>query len=356
MGCSTPFNKVILNSDKEIELQELSFDEIKQWNISSFDSSLESFRLGCKRVKPDNIFYEICQKDSSYSDAKLFFQTHFKAYRWEDSLNSSKALMTGYYEPLLEGRLEKDANYTVPLLGSPSDLIKVNLSSVIPELKGKVVRGRMHEGKLIPYFSRKEITQNPSPENIICWVKDKVDLFFLQIQGSGRIQLENNQTLYVGYGDKNGHPYQSIGKYMIKHKIMSYGQMSLQGIKAWAKQHPEKIDAILNQNPSYLFFTINKTPAKGAMGVVLTPRHSLAVDTRYIPLGTPILVQTSHPLTHQPFSSLAVAQDKGAAIKGGRRLDFFWGFGEEASQLAGHTKSSADMIVFLPKDFKVKID
>jgi len=352
-GCTTPFTKVSLNSDKAIELKELSFKEIKNWDTYSYEDALKSFKAGCVAVKPKNIFYKICQDDMMVSDAKAFFQNHFKPYRWEDSKHSKKGLMTGYYEPLLKGSLHKDNNHTIPLLAPPKDLVKIYLASVIPELKGKVVRGRMSKGKVIPYFSRKEITQNENPENVICWVQDKVDLFFLQIQGSGRIALDNNQTLFVGYGDKNGHPYRSIGNYMIKNKIMSYGKMSLQGIKAWAIEHPQKIDAILNQNPSYLFFSVNQTPAKGAMGVVLTPQHSFAVDTKYIPLGTPILVQTSHPLTDKPFSSLGIAQDKGAAIKGGRRLDFFWGFGEDAAQLAGHTKSRAEMIIFLPNDFKV---
>lgn len=353
IGCSTPFSKVSLNHEKEIELSPLTFDAIKHWDKLAFKKALESFQHGCKRVKAQSIFYQTCQKESSSLDPKSFFQTYFRAYKWEDSLTDKEGLMTGYYEPLLQGTLSKDVNHTIPLLAPPHDLVKVYLSSVIPELKGKVVRGRLVNGKVLPYFSRKEITQNPMPENVICWVKDKVDLFFLQIQGSGRIALDNNQTIYVGYGDKNGHPYRSIGNYMIKNRIMSYGEMSLQGIKAWAKRHPDKIDAILNQNPSYLFFSLNKTPAKGAMGVVLTPKHSLAVDTRYIPLGTPVLVHTSHPLNGKPFSALAVAQDKGAAIKGGRRLDFFWGFGEEAAQLAGHTKSRAEMIVLLPKTFNL---
>lgn len=352
IGCSTPYTKISLNGDKSIELQKITFDEIKNWEKASYIDAFKSFQASCVKVKPNTLFYKTCQKKLQ-SDAKSFFSDNFYPYRWEDSQTNKLGLMTGYYEPLLKGSLQKDVNYTVPLLAPPDDMIKVNLASVIPELKGKVVRGRLKNGKLIPYFSREAITKNTKPNNVICWVKDKVDLFFLQIQGSGRISLENNETLFVGYGDKNGHPYRSIGNYMIKNKIMSYGQMSLQGIKKWALKHPEKIDSILNQNPSYLFFALNKTPAKGAMGVVLTPQHSLAVDTKYIPLGTPILVNTSHPLSHKPFKALAIAQDKGAAIKGGRRLDFFWGFGEEAAQLAGHTKSPAEMIIFLPKSFSV---
>lgn len=353
IGCSVPFSKVTLTGEKEIELTPLTFDEIGHWDTITFDKALESFRQGCEKVKIQSIFYQTCKEGNSSLDAKTFFQTYFSPYRWEDSLNDKEALMTGYYEPLLQGSLSKDKNHTIPLLAPPSDLVKVYLSAVVPELKGKVVRGRLVNGKVIPYFSREEITNNANPENVICWVKNKVDLFFLQIQGSGRIALDNNQTIYVGYGDKNGHPYQSIGNYMIQNKIMSYGQMSLQGIKAWANENPNKIDEILNQNPSYLFFSLNNTPAKGAMGVVLTPKHSLAVDTKYIPLGMPILVKTTHPLSGEPFSALAVAQDKGAAIKGERRLDFFWGFGEDAAQLAGHTKSRAHMIILLPKTYKV---
>ncbi len=352
-SCSKPVATVTLSKNNCIELSQL--DDETQNKILAVDKrkAYESFVTGCQKIKPHNIFYKVCQKIDAQPFMQDFFEKHFDFYRWEDRETKKKGLMTGYYEPLLEGRLQKDANHTVPLLAPPADLVKIYLSSVIPELKGKVVRGRLDNGKIIPYYDRAAITSNPNPDNVICWVQDKVDLFFLQVQGSGRIQLENNQTLFVGYGDKNGHPYRSIGKYMIKHKIMSYGQMSLQGIKAWAQEHPDRIDEILNHNPSYLFFTTNQTPAKGALGVVLTPKHSIAVDTKYLPFGTPMFIQTQHPLTQEQFTTVAIAQDKGSAIKGERRIDFFWGFGEEAAQLAGHTKSRADMIIMLPKGYQV---
>lgn len=352
----TKVHKLSLTGEKSIELSVIDFESFEEMYEISDKAAFDSFQKGCQRIPSKNLFYALCQETASLSFSPDFFKTFFTAYHWDDSKSENKGLLTGYYEPLLQGRLEKDANHTTPLLAPPKDLIKIYLNSVIPELKGKVVRGRLSKGRIIPYFSRAEITSQEPQDNVICWVKDKVDLFFLQVQGSGRISLENNETLFVGYGDKNGHPYKSIGKYMIKNKIMSYGQMSLQGIKKWALKHPDKIDDILNQNPSYLFFSKNQTPAKGALGVVLTPKHSAAVDTRYLPLGTPIFLKTDHPLTQKPFSSLAIAQDRGAAIKGGRRVDFFWGFGEEAAQLAGHTKSRADMFILLPKSYKVLQD
>jgi membrane-bound lytic murein transglycosylase A len=352
-ACTPPFSSVSLTDDQPIELQSIEIEQLQLWENLEFDKALLSFQSSCQRIKKNTLFYKTCQKSQDTTSAKVFFRDNFSAYRWEDSTKEKKGLMTGYYEPLLSGRLHRDENHTIPLLSPPNDLIKVRLNSVIPELKGKVVRGRIKGNQLIPYYSREEITAQKNPSNVICWVNNKVDLFFLQIQGSGRIQLDNNQTIFVGYGDKNGHPYRSIGKYMIDHKIMSYGEMSLQGIKRWANHNPEKIDAILNQNPSYLFFVKNSTPAKGAMGVVLTPEHSLAVDTSFIPLGAPIFIDTKHPLTGKPFQALAITQDKGTAIKGERRLDFFWGFGNKAAQLAGHTKSRADMIILLPKEYQV---
>ncbi len=355
-GCSKPpLPSAVLNHDRSIQLQPIAFKELPGWSSIDFNATLKSFAKSCEKLSESSLFYPVCQKLASAPSAQSFFTTHFQPYLWSDENATQKGLITGYYEPQLEGRLERDENYTVPLLAPPKDMIKIYLAQVIPELRGKVVRGRYENGKILPYYTRKEITSWANPDNVICWVKDKVDLFFLQVQGSGRVKLcDSNETLFVGYGDKNGHPYRSIGQYMIDNAIMPYSQMSLQGIKAWAQEHPEKIDTVLNHNPSYLFFNKNSTPAKGAQGVVLTPRHSVAVDTEYIPFGTPVFISTTHPITAEPFVSLAIAQDKGAAIKGERRIDFFWGFGEDAANLAGHTKSRGDMVLLLPKEFEVQ--
>ncbi len=353
-GCSStkpkPFQSTLATSP--LQLKPLSFKALPLWerqNDKSLMQAFKSFKKSCHAAKIAPLFKAVCREaDTTKLSPKAFFMHFFRPYLWLHEGEERETFFTGYYEASLKGKLKPDANYTVPLRGVPDDLIKIELASLYPELKGKVVRGRFENGSIVPYYTREEIEKRP-PRKVLCWLKDKVSLFFLQIQGSGRIELDNNQTLFVGYGDKNGHAYQSIGNYMLKNRIMPYSQMSLEGIKAWAQAHPDKIDKLLNINRSYLFFRLRNTSAVGAQGVVLTPRHSCAVDTRYLPLGLPLFVSFSHPLTQKPYAATVIAQDRGAAIKGGHRIDYFWGWGEEAERLAGHTKTRGEAILLLPQ-------
>ncbi|MDH5465185.1 MAG: MltA domain-containing protein, partial [Thiovulaceae bacterium] len=300
-GCTPALKHVNLTSKNELILKPLTFEELPSWQEHNFTQAFKSFKKGCRVRRKSALLEKSCRHVDTDMQPKAFFEHYFTPYLWLGSDEKETGLVTGYYEPLLQGSLKRSSEYSVPLLKRPDDLLIIDLASLYPSLKGKSLRGRLKGNKVVPYYSRKQITQNPDPKNVLCWVKDKVDLFFLQVQGSGRIQLDANKTLFVGYGDKNGHDYRSIGRYMLDHHYMQYHEMSLQGIKQWAINNPDKIDDVLNQNPSYLFFVQNKTPAKGAMGIVLTPEHSLAVDTKYLPLGLPIFVTTQHPIKKVPF-------------------------------------------------------
>jgi membrane-bound lytic murein transglycosylase A len=188
-------------------------------------------------------------------------------------------------------------------------------------------------------------------------VDDPVEAFFLQIQGSGRVRLENGEVVRLGYADQNGHPYQSVGRYLIERGELQPGEASMQAIQAWAAAHPGRLAELLNQNPSYVFF--REIPALdaaagpiGALGIPLTPQRSIAVDPRYVPLGAPVFLATTWPNSDTPLNRLVVAQDTGGAIRGPVRADFFWGFGAEAGAQAGRMRQQGKMWVLLPKDMK----
>jgi membrane-bound lytic murein transglycosylase A len=191
----------------------------------------------------------------------------------------------------------------------------------------------------------------------IVWVEDAVELFFLQIQGSGRVKLDHGETIMLGYADQNGYPYRSIGRLLVDRGDLPLERASMQGIKAWARQNPAKLQDLLNYNASYVFF--RELPAGlpgplGALGVPLTARRSIAVDARHIPLGAPVFLATTMPNSRQPLQRLMLAQDTGGAIRGAVRADFFWGFGDEAAALAGGMRQTGKMWVLLPKDYPLQ--
>jgi membrane-bound lytic murein transglycosylase A len=180
-----------------------------------------------------------------------------------------------------------------------------------------------------------------------------VELFFLHIQGSGRILFEDGSATMVNYADQNGHPYRSIGKLLLDRGEMTRDQMSMQNIRAWARDNPEKTRDLLDENPSYIFFRELNTPEgnpPGAMGLPLTPGYSLAVDPRYVPLGAPVFLDTRWPGEERPLQRLMGAQDTGGAIKGAVRADFYWGVGEEAGNYAGRMKQQGALWLLLPRD------
>jgi membrane-bound lytic murein transglycosylase A len=185
-------------------------------------------------------------------------------------------------------------------------------------------------------------------------VDDAVELFFLQIQGSGRVQLEDGSMLRLGYADQNGHPYRSVGRWLVERGELPLEKASLQGIQAWARQNPARMNDMLNYNASYVFF--RELPADlpgplGALGVPVTARRSVAVDPRFVPLGAPVYIATTWPNTAKPLNRLMLAQDTGGAIRGPVRADYFWGFGADAAREAGRMRQPLRMWVLLPKDY-----
>lgn len=288
-----------------------------------------------------------------------YFKQNFSVYKTTNIDGTDTGVITGYYEPLLKGSRTKSSKYPYPLYQTPNDLITVELDSLYPELKYKRIRGKLVGNKLVPYYSRAEIEADASPikGREFIYIDDAIDVFFLQIQGSGLVQLENGEQVHVGYADQNGQAYNSIGRLLIERGELNASNASMQGIKNWARNNPTKLRDLLNSNPSYVFF--RELPAGlpgplGALGVPILGERSVAIDPKYVPLGAPLFLSTTEPNSTKPLKRLMIAQDTGGAIKGGVRADFFWGSGPEAGAKAGAMKQTGQIWVLLPKDYILK--
>lgn len=344
-------------------LQPARWEDIPGWADDTLVAAWPAFLESCRGLAGKAQWplwrpaCEAAKQVDAGSNASLrrFFESEFLPFQAVNPNGSREGMITGYYEPLLRGARTRGGAYQYPLHAVPKDLLTIELADVIPELKNKRLRGRLVGNKVVPYWSRAEIVdRNRGAPPVLLWVDDPVELFFLQVQGSGRIRLPSGEMLRVGYADQNGHPYQSIGRELIERGDLQPGEASMQGIQAWARANPKRLDELLNANPSYVFF--RELPGRfgpddgppGALGVPLLAERTIAVDPRSIPLGAPVFLATTRPNSSEPLNRLVMAQDTGGAIKGVVRADFFWGFGPEAGALAGRMKQSGRMWALLP--------
>jgi membrane-bound lytic murein transglycosylase A len=316
----------------------------------------------CSVLKKNELWRGACevlgkQSKPSTSTIRALLKEQFLPWQVTNTDGTNSGLITGYYEPLLKGSRTRTEQYRYPLYSRPDDMVTVDLNSLYPELANRKLRGRIQGNKLTPYYSRGEIEITPSPiaGKELLWTDDIIDLFFLQIQGSGLIKLDSGEQIHVGYDDQNGQPYQSIGRVLIDRGELTSDKASMQGIKDWGRNNLDKLRDLLNSNPSYVFFRelpkgLSGPP--GALGVPLAAERSLAIDTRYIPLGAPVFLSTTYPNSSKPLQRLMMAQDTGGAIKGAIRADFFWGAGNEAGRQAGAMKQQGKMWVLMPKSYK----
>ncbi|HKQ29046.1 MAG TPA: MltA domain-containing protein [Burkholderiales bacterium] len=283
--------------------------------------------------------------------ARQFFESGFVPYALVSSENSDSGLITGYYEPIIEGSRTQTEQHRFPIFGVPEDLIVVDLTATNPELRNTRLRGRIDGRRLVPYLSRGEIDARGVPAQVIAWTSDPIELFFLQIQGSGQVRLDNGERLRIGFADQNGHPYRSLGRYLIDRGELPLEQTSMQGIKAWAAANPAKLQDALNSNPSYVFFRevpLTNGPV-GALNVPLSAEYSIAVDRRFVPLGAPVYLATTFPSSEERLERITVAQDTGGAIRGVVRADLYWGTGPEAGALAGRMRQQGKMWLLWPR-------
>jgi membrane-bound lytic murein transglycosylase A len=338
----------------------VGFAELPGWAEAATTSALRAFRAGCARVRQAAALASACARalDVAMDDAAArdFFESVFTPYAIVASSGAERGLITGYYEPVLRGSPTRSETFRYPVFGVPPDMIVVDLASLYPDLRHRRLRGRIEGRRLVPYYSREEIERSDGRFDapVLAWVSDPVALFFLQIQGSGRIAFEDGSQLRLGYADQNGHPYRSLGRHLVEHGELRLEEASMQGIQAWATANPDKLRAALDANPSYVFFrALPDLPAQagpvGALGVPLQARASLAVDRRFIPLGAPVYLATTMPLSDAPLEQLAVALDTGGAIRGPVRADYYWGSGPEAGAMAGRMRQQGRLWLLWPR-------
>jgi membrane-bound lytic murein transglycosylase A len=334
---------------------ESSFEALPGWPSQGLERSLRAFMTGCPRP---GALGRACAAAAAVPPndeqaARQFFESNFAPYALVSSDGPDSGLITGYYEPIIEGSRAQTELHRYPIFGIPEDLVVVDLAATSPDVRNLRLRGRVEGRRLIPYFSRADIdargTAFPAP--IIAWTSDPIELFFLQIQGSGQVQFDNGERIRIGFADQNGHPYRSLGRYLIDRGELPLEQTSMQGIKAWAAANPAKLQEALNSNPSYIFFR-ELPPTNGptgALGVPLSAEYSLAVDRRFVPLGAPVYLATSFPLSEEKLERMMAAQDTGGAIRGVIRADFYWGTGPEAGTLAGRMRQQGKMWLLWPR-------
>ncbi len=283
---------------------------------------------------------------------RAFFEMWFRPLAVSDG-EKGIGLFTGYFEPHLRGSWSKTAKYKFPLYRRPPELINVDLGRFRPALRGRGISGSVRGKRLVPFADRKAIRRGALAGRGLefLWVDNEVDVFFLHVQGSGRVVMTDGSVVRVGFAGRNGLPYKSIGREMIKMGVLQRDKVSMQSIRQWLSANPLRAKDVMDRNKSYIFFSRIKGPGPvGAQGVALTPGRSLAVDRRYFPLGLPFWLDTSDPLDgSKPLRRLMIAQDTGGAITGPVRGDLFWGYGAEARERAGKMKSSGRYFILLPK-------
>jgi membrane-bound lytic murein transglycosylase A len=356
-------------STARLTLTPASFADLPDWNRDGTAEALTAFLKSCGELdkRADNAVVGPATLGITAADwraacrgaptiahndaaARSFFERFFTPYRVGNN-GTAEGLFTGYYEPLLRGSRQAGGAYRTQILRRPPDLVMVDLSRFRPAWKGERIGGRVEGGNLVPYASRKEIERGALDRLHLAmlWVDDPADAFFLQVQGSGRVNLTDGTSVRLGYDGQNGHPYVAIGKVLVERGALTVDKVSLQSIRAWMKAHPDQASSLMDENPSYVFFREAKGDGPtGSEGVVLTPGRSLAVDRSYIPLGAPVYIDAAQNGT--AIHRLAVAQDTGGAITGPVRGDIFWGFGPDAEARAGTMRAPGRLYVLLPKN------
>lgn len=369
----------------ELVLVRAGFDKLEDWAAADVRGAFAALAGSCKKLvqrQNNEAFGGVAAYGSvgewrapcdaalqagspSAAVARQFFEAWF-----EPALAANRSeevgLFTGYYEPELNGSRAAGGKFKTPLHTRPGDLISVDLAQFRPALKGERIAGRVDGGRLVPYATRGQIMDGAlgARSNVIAYVDDATDAFFLQVQGSGRVRFANGEAIRVAYDGQNGHPYTGIGRVLVDRGEMRREDMSMQSIRAWLKANPEKAQALMNENASYVFFKEQPIAdpalgAEGAQSVALTPEASLAVDLRFHGLGAPMWIDATAPDGsggNALFRRLLIAQDTGGAIRGPVRGDVYWGAGPRAAEIAGRMAHRGRLFVLLPKPVAARLN
>ncbi len=387
-GCvdaSNPATPVASAAEHALAVKAVSFADLPGWQQDQVAQALAVFVANCRAmaaVAPDQKlggqgdaaarggtvaqWRPACDAAGTVppgddAAARGFFEAWFEPNAVSDSGShaaspATEGLFTGYFEPEVAGSRSPGGVYRTPVLGRPGDLVQVDLGDFIDELKGRAIVGRLQEGRLVPYYDRAEIEGGALSHRHLelLWLADPIDAYFLQVQGSGRVDLPDGKVVRLSYAGQNGRHSVLIGKVLADRGEIPLDQVSMQSIRAWLVAHPAQATEVLDQNPSYVFFReVNNLPPDqgppGALGVPLTPGRSIAVDRSFLPMGAPVFIATTDPLSKAPLQRLTVAQDVGGAIRGPVRADIFFGWGHDAEDRAGRMREHGTDFVLLPR-------
>jgi membrane-bound lytic murein transglycosylase A len=305
-------------------------------------------------------FMNFVQSRPPADELEHFIRSNYIVYRSVGRNGKGEVLYTGYYEPHLKGRLSRGEDYRFPIYARPQDLVSIDLSLFNEKYAGEKIVARYTDQKVLPYYDRKEIDSDGALKGnteVLAWVEDPVDVFFLQIQGSGKIYLDDGNVLNVHYHTSNGRPYRSIGKLLIDKEKITVDEMSMQKIREYLNNHPDEIEEVFNYNPSYVFFKIEPDGPLGNINVKLTPGRSIALDRRIFPKAALCFIEAEMPVVDgagqiqgwRRLTRFAMNQDTGGAIRGPGRADIFWGSGPYAEIAAGHLKHTGKLYFLVLK-------
>jgi membrane-bound lytic murein transglycosylase A len=348
-----------------VRFESARWSQLPGWKTDQAHEAWNAFLLSCSARSSPTALQNVCAMAKSLAvtspeQARSFFEAHLVPHRIvrveAPRVSSDTGLITGYYEPLLRGSRKPSQTFATALYAPPDDLLTIDLAEVFPELKGKRVRGRLQGKRVVPYFDRATMPNNGALKGKeLVWVDSAVDAFFLEVQGSGRVQLDTGATIRIAYADQNGRPYQSIGRYLVDKGELTLDEASAPAIRRWIEANPTRAREVLDANPSMVFFREEPIDdpsqgPKGSLGAPLTSGRSVAIDPSFIPLGAPLFLATTYPSTLAPLQRLVLAQDTGGAIRGPVRADLFWGFGASAGESAGMMKQEGSLWLLWPRD------
>jgi membrane-bound lytic murein transglycosylase A len=365
-GCGvTPVRPPVATPPPSAAFEAVPWNSIAGWSEDRFADAWPALLTSCGSGRMGAAWTDFCRQAKTIDANDEFAQRRLveeglRPYRVVSEIagpkpvRSDMGLITGYYEPVLKGSRRKSGAYQTPLYAVPDDLLNIDLGELYPALKGERIRGRLQGKRVIPYPDRAQLADGKLlSSKTIVWIDSAIDAFFVQIQGSGRVQLDDGTTVRLAYADVNGHPYRAIGRYLVEHGDLTVETATAPGLRDWLNEHPERQNEVFNSNPSVVFFREEKIvdPAsgpRGALGVPLTAERSIAIDPRQLPLGAPVFLATTHPQTGVPLRRLMLAQDTGGAIRGAVRADVFWGLGAVAGELAGRMRQQGALWLLWP--------
>ncbi|MEO8197798.1 MAG: murein transglycosylase A [Thermoanaerobaculia bacterium] len=373
---AAPLAEVVPPPEDRLALAQSSFADLSGWGADPLSQALPAFvgscigtpredsggALGPLLAHGADLWRSLCRSASALPPGddgamRRFLEENFSP--WQITNHGERdGLFTGYYEPELKGARKKKPPFVHPIYLAPRDQLVVDLGDFKHDLAGRKITGMMRGGTFRPYWDRAEIERGAlSGRGLeMLWVEDPVALFFLQVQGSGRVVLPDGTIVRIGYAGQNGHDYTAIGRVLIERRELTREEVSLQTIRHWLRTHPEEADEVMRANRSYVFFRVLPGAPVGAAGIELTPGRSLAVDTKFLPFGLPLWLEATLPARPElgrqgetPLRRLVVPQDRGGAIKGPVRGDLFWGAGAEAEAIAGRMKQTGRLWLLWPK-------